>query len=107
MKEKSKVDRFIEEIEKGLEPPKLTNKKGSLIVIPKNSKPTERKKLLIMSLMAEVHHPLLRFLDLESENMLDEKIKVLTDLKNGKTISEIPSFYNILELYPKEDEMWD
>lgn len=67
----------------------------------------EEKFLIIASLLAEVHHPLLRFLDLESEEMLDDKIQVLTDLKNGKTISEIPKFYDILELYPDENELWE
>ena len=64
----------------------------------------EKKLLIIASLLAEVHHPLLRFFDFESEEMLDDKIQVLTDLKNGKTISEIPKFYDILELYPDENE---
>ena len=67
----------------------------------------EEKLLIIASLLAEVYEPLLRFFDFESEEMLDDKIEVLTALKNGKTISEIPKFYDILELYPDENEMWD
>ena len=67
----------------------------------------EEKFLIIASLLAEVCEPLLRFFDFESDKMLDDKIEVLTALKNGKTISEIPKFYDILELYPDEDEMWD
>ena len=47
------------------------------------------------------------FFDLDSDEMLDEKIQVLTDLKNGKTPGEIPNYYKILELYPKNGEMWD
>ena len=47
------------------------------------------------------------FFDLDSDEMLDEKIQVLTDLKNGKTQGEIPNYYKILELYPKNGEMWD
>ena len=47
------------------------------------------------------------FFDLDSNEMLDEKIQVLTDLKNGKTPGEIPNYYKILELYPQNGEMWD
>lgn len=45
---------------------------------------------------------LLKFLDLESDKLLDEKIEVLTQLKEGKTIEEIPNFYDILENYPQD-----
>lgn len=45
---------------------------------------------------------LLKFLDLESDRLLDEKIEVLTQLKEGKTIEEIPNFYDILENYPQD-----
>lgn len=65
------------------------------------------KKLLIISLLSEVHEPLLEFFDIDSDKMLDEKIEVLTELKNGKKISEIPKFYDILELYPGENVLWD
>lgn len=47
------------------------------------------------------------FFDLDSDELLDEKIEVLTALKNGKSISEIPRFYDILELYPKDETHWD
>lgn len=67
----------------------------------------EEKKLKVIELFFSVYEPLLQFFDLESNEMLDTKIKVLTDLVNGKKISEIPEFYDILELYPEEDEMWD
>lgn len=67
----------------------------------------EEKKIKIMKLLSEIYEPLLEFLDIDSDKMLDEKIKVLTELKNGKNISEIPNFYDILELYPKDDELWD
>lgn len=65
------------------------------------------KKILVMSLLSQVYDPLLRFFDVDSDKMLDEKIEVLTALKDGKTISEIPKFYDILELYPDENELWD
>ena len=49
-----------------------------------------------------------KFFDLDSDKMLDEKIQVLTDLKNGKTPAEIPNYYKILEKYPKNKNiMWD
>ena len=64
------------------------------------------KKEQIRDLLFEVYEPELKFFDLESDKMLDEKIEVLKALKAGKTIGEIPDFYNILELMPK-DGMWD
>lgn len=65
----------------------------------------EEKKIKIMQLLSEIYEPMLEFFDVDSDKMLDEKIKVLTDLRNGKTIADIPNFYDILELYPKD--MWD
>lgn len=43
----------------------------------------------------------------DSNMLLDEKIEVLTALKEGKHISDIPNFYDILELYPKKGTHWD
>lgn len=65
------------------------------------------KKIEIMSLLPLIDEPMLRFFDIDSDKMLDEKIKVLKDLKAGKTIAEIPTFYDILELYPADGEIWD
>ena len=69
------------------------------------------KKLKILMLLEELYEPLLDFFDTDSDEMLDLKIEVLTDLKNGKTISEIPNFYDILELYPEDKDgvevLWD
>lgn len=65
----------------------------------------EEKKIEIMQLLSEIYEPMLEFFDVDSDKMLDEKIKVLTDLKNGKKIADIPNFYDILELYPTN--MWD
>ncbi len=48
----------------------------------------------------------MKFFDADSDEMLDEKIEVLEAIKEGKSISEIPKFYDILELMPKEG-MWD
>lgn len=65
----------------------------------------EEKKIKIMKLLSEIYEPMLEFFDMDSDKMLDEKIQVLTDLKNGKKIADIPNFYDILELYPTD--MWD
>ena len=64
------------------------------------------KKEEIRDLLHEVYEPELKFFDLESDKMLDEKIEVLKALKAGKTIGEIPDFYKVLELMPN-GEMWD
>ncbi len=65
------------------------------------------KKIKIMDLLLEVNcYEVDKFFDVDSEEMLDEKIEVLTALKNGKTIAEIPKFYDVLELMPK-NEIWD
>ena len=68
------------------------------------------KGVKVRELFLEVENfplTLQKFFDLFSDELLDEKIEVLTALKEGKQISEIPNFYNILELYPKDDEHWD
>lgn len=66
-----------------------------------------KKKAKILDLLFEVDcYEVDQFFDVDSDKMLDEKIEVLTALKNGKPIAEIPKFYDVLELYPK-DEMWD
>ncbi len=67
------------------------------------------KGVKIRELLASVEFPpmLLQFFDLDSDKLLDEKIEVLTALKEGKQISEIPRLYDILELYPKDGTHWD
>ena len=68
---------------------------------------TEKKKLKIMDLLFEIDDPIFKqFFDLESDKMLDEKIEVLTALKSGKPLSEIPNYYGVLELY-NDKTMWD
>lgn len=65
------------------------------------------KKETILNLLFEVDcYEVSQFFDIESDKMLDDKIKVLTALKDGKAIKEIPKFYDVLELMPKND-MWD
>ena len=71
------------------------------------------KSVKMRQLFIEVEFPpmLTQFFDLDSDKLLDEKIEVLTALKEGKQITDIPNFYDILELYPKgedgTDTHWD
>jgi hypothetical protein len=66
------------------------------------------KIMKIHELLDEVDDILVsKFFDIDSENLLDEKINVLTQLKNGVPPKDIPEYYSILELYPGDDEMWD
>ena len=65
------------------------------------------KMLKVEDLYASVFGiPELKFFDLSSEELLDEKIEVLTQLKAGKQIGDIPNFYAILEKLPKKG-IWD
>jgi hypothetical protein len=65
------------------------------------------KMLKVEDLYAAVYGiPELKYFDLSSEELLDEKIEVLTQLKKGKEIGEIPNFYDVLEKLPKEGK-WD
>ena len=68
------------------------------------------KMMQVMDLYAEVKYIDLlvsKFFDLDSEEQLDLKIKVLTQLKNGTPPGDIPEYHSILELYPADDELWD
>ena len=67
------------------------------------------KGIKVRQLFSEVDFPptMTQFFDLDSDELLDEKIRVLTALKDGKQIADIPNFYAILELYPKDGEHWD
>ena len=65
------------------------------------------KKTEIMNLLIEVDDELAnKFLDVDSDKLLGEKIEVLKALKDGKKPEEIEKYYDVLELYPK-DESWD
>lgn len=66
-----------------------------------------QKKERIRDLLIDVYEPELKFFDLESDKMLDEKIEVLEALKAGKPIADIPNFYKVLELMPEAGQMWD
>lgn len=67
----------------------------------------EKKLMKVHQLLTEVSDVLVdRFFDLDSENLLDEKIEVLTALKNSKKPEEIPKYYAILEKFTP-DQHWD
>jgi aminopeptidase C len=62
----------------------------------------EEKMMKIVELLGSITGiPEMKYFNLDSEELLDEKIEVLTQLKEGKTIAEIPNFYKILE------DLWD
>ena len=66
---------------------------------------TIKKLKLIDELWLEVSQEdnlVKRFFDVDSEKMLDKKIRVLKALKDGKSPGEIDGFYDILEKYPKD-----
>lgn len=71
------------------------------------SSPVEEKKIQIMDLLSyAIGIPEMKYFNLDSDELLDEKIEVLTQIKEGKTIAEIPNFYKVLEDLP-EDDVWD
>lgn len=71
------------------------------------TKETMEKWGRVADLVMRVHDPLVaKFFDLSSEELLDEKIEVLEELVAGKAPADIPKYYDILELYPKEG-IWD
>ena len=66
---------------------------------------TIKKLKLIDELWLEVSQEdnlVKRFFDVDSEKMLDKKIRVLKALKDGKSPGEIDGFYDVLEKYPKD-----
>ena len=66
----------------------------------------EDKKVKIFDLLSSaIGIPEMRYFNVDSDEMLDDKIEVLTQLKEGKPISEIPNFYEILEDLP--EDLWD
>ncbi|MBE7090956.1 MAG: hypothetical protein E7363_03465 [Clostridiales bacterium] len=68
----------------------------------------KKKMLEIFDLYTKFDNMLVnKFFDFESESLLDEKIEVFTALAEGKNESEIPKFYDVLELYPKDGQIWD
>lgn len=67
----------------------------------------EEKYMKIADLLSEVNDPVVhRFFDLDSEELFDEKIEVLTALKNGKPPDQIPNYYSVLENF-SPNQHWD
>lgn len=65
----------------------------------------EDKKGIIIGLLMKINDPvLLEFFDIESDEMLDEKIEILQRCANGENIMEIG--VHILEKLPN-DGLWD
>lgn len=68
----------------------------------------DEKVIRIMDLLFEIDDTVFKkFFDIESTEMLDKKIEVLEKLANGTVPAEIPEYYEVLELYPKQGEIWD
>lgn len=74
------------------------------------TKPTKKqlRYMEMLELYTEVF-PLVsefdQFFDSESREDMEVKMKVFTDLKAGKSISDIPEFYDVFKI--PENEMWD
>ncbi len=63
----------------------------------------QEKLLKVVELLAySFGVPEMKYFNVESEELLDEKIEVLTQIKEGKPIEEIPNFYKVLEDLPTE-----
>lgn len=66
------------------------------------------KWIKMADLYTKVHDPMVhQFFDLDSEELLDEKIQVLTALLEGKAPVDIPDYYKVLEMYPNDENHWD
>ena len=66
------------------------------------------KQIAILKLLdsVEIPPPLMNYFDYDSTELLDKKIEVLTEMKNGTPIDNIDGGYSILELLPF-DQHWD
>ena len=62
------------------------------------------KKGEIIRLLIQINDPALQFFDIDSNEMLDEKIEILQRCANGENIMEIG--LHILEKMP-ESGIWD
>ena len=67
-----------------------------------SDKEKQEKLLKVAELLAySFDVPEMKYFNAESEELLDEKIEVLTQIKEGKSIEEIPNFYKVLEDLPE------
>jgi len=69
--------------------------------------PVIKKHDEITRLLAYTKDPLFQYFDVDSVELLDLKIEVLTAIKDGKLPKDIPRFYDIFELLPPEGQVWD
>lgn len=68
----------------------------------------EEKLMKIMRLLSyTIGIPEMVYFDVDSEELLDEKIEVLEQIKDGKKIQDIPHFYEVLEKLPGKGSLWD
>ena len=68
----------------------------------------EEKLMKIMRLLSyTIGIPEMVYFDVDSEELLDEKIEVLEQIKDGKKIQDIPHFYEVLEKLPGNGSLWD
>jgi hypothetical protein len=66
------------------------------------------KLMKVHALYEQVADPIfIRYFDAMSEKMLDKKLEVLRQLVDGKKPGEIEGYTDVLELMPKDGEMWD
>ena len=66
------------------------------------------KKIKIMDLLFEIDDDIFnKFFDVDSNEMLDKKIEVLEQLSKGVVPADIPDYYDVLELYPANNDIWD
>lgn len=67
-----------------------------------------QKQMLILDLLDEVEipQPLMMYYDYESTKLLDKKIEVLQELKNGVSFDDIEGAELIFELLPT-GQHWD
>lgn len=69
----------------------------------------QEKRIKLNNLLIEVMGDIVsiyRYFDLDSNKMIDEKIRVFTELKNGKKPKDIDGFYDVFELMPKTQYEW-
>jgi hypothetical protein len=69
---------------------------------------TAEKQVKILHLLVKIDDDIFnKFFDVDSEKMLDKKIEVLEKLANGVVPADIPEYYDVLELYPSSNDIWD
>ena len=66
----------------------------------------DKKKLIIANLLPYCYKiASFQFFDFDSDKMLDKKIKVMKQIKDGVSPDDIPDYFDILENYPKDKKI--